>query len=49
MCKFKLDTGSNGNLILIRMYKSIFCNIDDLNKLINKNIVLHAYTNSHTS
>ena len=32
----------------IRMFKSIFCNIDDLNKLINKNIVLHAYINSHT-
>ena len=48
MCKFKLDTGSDGNLMPVRMYKLLLpqTNIDELNKSINKKIVLHTYSNS---
>ena len=44
MCKFKLDTASNGNLMPIIMNKLIFLhtNINNLNKSIKRKIVLYA-------
>ena len=48
MCKFMLDTGNDSsNLMPIRMYKILFLhtNINDLNKSINRKIVLHTYNN----
>ena len=37
MCKFKLDTGSDGNLVPIRMYKMFLqANINDFNKSTNR-------------
>ena len=44
MCEFKLDTGSDGNLMCIRMYRTLFLqtNINELNEYINKiNSVMH--------
>ena len=48
MCECKLDTGSGGNVMPIRMYKLHFLqtNIDALNKSIKKETVLCAYNNS---
>ena len=48
MCNYKLDTRSDGNLMLIRMYKLPFLqtNMDELKKAINTEIVLPAYNNS---
>ena len=42
-CKYKIDTGSDGNLMPIRMYKMLFphTNINELNKAINKIGVAH--------
>ena len=44
-CQYKIDTGSDGNLIPIRMYKVIFpcTNITKLSKYIDRKIVLHTY------
>ena len=44
MSEFKFETGSNGSLMLMRMYKMLFpkTNINELNKFTNKK-VLHAY------
>ena len=48
MCKYKLDTGNDGNLMPIRMSKILFLqtNLEKLNKFTNKEIVLHVYNNS---
>ena len=45
MYEFKLDTGSDGNLILMKMYKSFFLcrNNSNINKSIHRKIVLYAY------
>ena len=45
MSEFKLDTGSDGNPVAIRMYKTLFLqtNIDESNKTIK---VLCTYNNS---
>ena len=47
-CLNKLHTGSDGNLMPIRMYKVPFLqtNIDEINKSRNKKIVFCAYNNS---
>ena len=38
-CKYKIDKGNDGNLMSIRMYKTLFThtNTNDLNKSNNKN------------
>ena len=49
MFKFELGTGSDGNLVPIRMFRISFTqiNINELNKFINeKKIVLCTYNNS---
>ena len=40
----KLDTGNKGNLMPIKIYESLFLqtNLAELNKSINKKIVLHT-------
>ena len=46
-CKYKIDTGSDGNLMPIRKYKLLFphTNLNELNTSINRKIVLHPYNN----
>ena len=41
--EYKIDTGSDGSLIPIRMYKMLFphTNITELNKFIEKNTTVH--------
>ena len=42
MCKYKLNTGSNGNLMTSKMFKTLFPHITiaDLNKSIETYIIL---------
>ena len=43
ICKYKTDTGSDGNLMPIKMFRMVFpyTNITDLNKSMDKNSIIH--------
>ena len=47
-CEYKIDAGSDGNLMPIRLYKMLFLhtNITELKKYIDKEIVLYTYNSS---
>ena len=46
--EYKIDTGSGVNLVSIKMFKTLFLNteVTELNKSVDKRIVLHVYNNS---
>ena len=47
MCECKIDTGSSGNLIPIKIFKALYptIKITDLNKSIDKHYYAHKVTN----
>ena len=48
ICKYKIDTGSDSNLMPLSIFRSLYLNttITELNKCINKKIIVNTHNNS---